>query len=357
MTKVRFSNVSKSYGPVQAIGGHFARRQFRRVHHDPRAERLGKDDDAVADRRHHRADFGSIELGDREITYVPAAQRNIGLVFQSYALFPHMSIFDNIAFPLRVRKLSSGEVADRVAEALRLVRLTGFEKRRPHPAFRRPAAARRAGTRHRVQAGYPASRRAVGRTRPQAARGGPLRDPRAAAQPRHHHHHGHPRPGGGAVAVRPRSCCCRAARWSRSARRTRSTHRPKHALCRRLPRSRQFRRRHARPRRRDPQRGTAATPASMASGHARGSQVCGLIRPRISAPIRKAASCSGVVRDVVFLGEVARYSVEVESGRMLTVNVGGARAALPGRLERSGFHGIPTASGCCRTRQEVQRIH
>src|SRR4029078_11322013 len=78
---------------------------------------------------------GRIELGDREITNVPAAQRNIGLVFQSYALFPHMSIFDNIAFPLRVRKLSAGAVADRVAEVLRVVRLGGLEERRAHPLY------------------------------------------------------------------------------------------------------------------------------------------------------------------------------------------------------------------------------
>ena len=74
---------------------------------------------------------GRILLGGRDVTRLPAARRNVGLVFQSYALFPHMSVFDNVAFPLSVRGVSKREVEARVAEALRLVRLGGFERRRP----------------------------------------------------------------------------------------------------------------------------------------------------------------------------------------------------------------------------------
>ena len=74
---------------------------------------------------------GRILIGGRDVTFLPAAQRNVGLVFQSYALFPNMSVATNIAFPLEVRGLARGEIAPRVAEALRLVRLSGLEARRP----------------------------------------------------------------------------------------------------------------------------------------------------------------------------------------------------------------------------------
>ena len=74
---------------------------------------------------------GRIDIGGRDVTWLPAAKRNVGLVFQSYALFPHMSVFDNVAFPLSVRSLGKPEIGRRVAEALRLVRLSGFEPRRP----------------------------------------------------------------------------------------------------------------------------------------------------------------------------------------------------------------------------------
>jgi ABC-type Fe3+/spermidine/putrescine transport system ATPase subunit len=70
-------------------------------------------------------------MGGRDVTFLPAARRNVGLVFQSYALFPHMSVAANVAFPLSVRGLAKGEAERKVADALRLVRLEGFERRRP----------------------------------------------------------------------------------------------------------------------------------------------------------------------------------------------------------------------------------
>ncbi|MER8792529.1 ABC transporter ATP-binding protein [Mesorhizobium sp. M0983] len=74
---------------------------------------------------------GRIVLGGRDVTATRPAQRNIGLVFQSYALFPHMSVFDNVAFPLKVRGVSAEDARRRVGDALGLVRLGGFEARRP----------------------------------------------------------------------------------------------------------------------------------------------------------------------------------------------------------------------------------
>ena len=74
---------------------------------------------------------GHIRIGGRDVTHVRPSQRNLGLVFQSYALFPHMSVFDNIAFPLSIRSLRKAVVAQRVGKALEQVRLTGLQGRRP----------------------------------------------------------------------------------------------------------------------------------------------------------------------------------------------------------------------------------
>src|SRR3546814_2788324 len=57
---------------------------------------------------------GQIWLGGRDVTWTKAAERNVGLVFQSYALFPHMTVFDNVAFPLTVRRLPKPEIRARV---------------------------------------------------------------------------------------------------------------------------------------------------------------------------------------------------------------------------------------------------
>jgi spermidine/putrescine ABC transporter ATP-binding subunit len=74
---------------------------------------------------------GSVLLYGSDVTDLPPNQRDVNLVFQSYALFPHMNVFDNIAFGLRRRKLPKREVAKRVGEMLALVELAGYEKRRP----------------------------------------------------------------------------------------------------------------------------------------------------------------------------------------------------------------------------------
>ncbi len=74
---------------------------------------------------------GDILLGGVSIAQTPAEKRNFGMVFQGYALFPHMSVHDNIAYPLSVRRRPKAEIDARVAEMLDLVRLNGFAKRLP----------------------------------------------------------------------------------------------------------------------------------------------------------------------------------------------------------------------------------
>jgi putative spermidine/putrescine transport system ATP-binding protein len=74
---------------------------------------------------------GSIRLHGRDITGVPPFDRDVNTVFQDYALFPHMSVGDNIAYGLVVRRVKADERRRRVADAMRMVRLEGYEKRRP----------------------------------------------------------------------------------------------------------------------------------------------------------------------------------------------------------------------------------
>jgi ABC-type Fe3+/spermidine/putrescine transport system ATPase subunit len=79
----------------------------------------------------HRADGGRILFGGRDMTGRPPYERNIGMVFQNYALWPHMRIFDNVAYGLKLKRLSTGETQAKVAHALGLVNLQGLEKRYP----------------------------------------------------------------------------------------------------------------------------------------------------------------------------------------------------------------------------------
>jgi spermidine/putrescine ABC transporter ATP-binding subunit len=74
---------------------------------------------------------GDIFIDDREVSRIPPHRRDIGMVFQSYALFPHMTIAENIAFPLQMRKMSKAERETKVRDALRMVRLPGVEGRYP----------------------------------------------------------------------------------------------------------------------------------------------------------------------------------------------------------------------------------
>jgi putative spermidine/putrescine transport system ATP-binding protein len=76
-------------------------------------------------------DQGNIVIDGKDVTTLPPQHRNLGIVFQHYALFPHLSVAENIAFPLRVRKLPAAEIEERVAWALDVVRLQAFGERLP----------------------------------------------------------------------------------------------------------------------------------------------------------------------------------------------------------------------------------
>ncbi|MEF1199915.1 spermidine/putrescine ABC transporter ATP-binding protein PotA [Vibrio owensii] len=78
------------------------------------------------------ADNGQIVLDGQDVTQVPAEQRHVNTVFQSYALFPHMTVFENVAFGLRMQKTPAAEIEPRVMDALRMVRLEKMAQRKPH---------------------------------------------------------------------------------------------------------------------------------------------------------------------------------------------------------------------------------
>jgi spermidine/putrescine transport system ATP-binding protein len=75
--------------------------------------------------------YGTVYLGGRDVTDDPPYKRDVNTVFQSYALFPHLNVYDNVAFGLRQKKVDKGDIASRVKESMDLVDLRGFEERRP----------------------------------------------------------------------------------------------------------------------------------------------------------------------------------------------------------------------------------
>src|ERR1700730_17982169 len=163
-------------------------------------------------------DEGRIHVGGADVTDVPVHRRNLGMIFQSYALFPHRTVAENVAFGLRMRGLPRRDIADAVARALKQVALAGYEERRPAQLsggeqqrgalagglVGRPPAAPLgggaegggAGGAARGAAAGPVVRRAARGARPQAAPIDAVRVEAIAEGPRRHLGLRHPRPGG-----------------------------------------------------------------------------------------------------------------------------------------------------------------
>jgi iron(III) transport system ATP-binding protein len=78
-----------------------------------------------------KPDEGEIYLGEKQVTDMPPERRGVGLVFQNYALWPHMTVYENLAFGLQLRKVSKEKARKRIGEALAMVRLSEFEERYP----------------------------------------------------------------------------------------------------------------------------------------------------------------------------------------------------------------------------------
>jgi spermidine/putrescine transport system ATP-binding protein len=128
---VTIEEVSKHYGDVVAVdgismaiprGGFFAMLGPSGCGKTTTLRMIGGFDEPTS---------GRILLGDQDVSFLPPYKRDVNTVFQSYALFPHMSISDNVGFGLREKGVPKAERAQRVGEALELVDLTGYERRKP----------------------------------------------------------------------------------------------------------------------------------------------------------------------------------------------------------------------------------
>jgi putative spermidine/putrescine transport system ATP-binding protein len=128
---VRLTGLRKSFGDVVAVGGidlEIAKGEFFTLL-GPSGS--GKTTTLRLIAGFERPDEGGVELAGEDVSGRPPHQRDVNTVFQDYALFPHMSVAENVAYGLRVRKVGRSARGERVADALRMVRLEGFGDRRP----------------------------------------------------------------------------------------------------------------------------------------------------------------------------------------------------------------------------------
>ncbi len=130
MPFLSLKNISKSYGAIVAVNDlslDIERGEFFGL---LGASGCGKTTTLRMIAGLETPDAGRLEFGGVDITRLPSERRGFGMVFQNYALFPHLNVFENIAFGLRARHRPRAEIAERVTNALALVRLPGYERRR-----------------------------------------------------------------------------------------------------------------------------------------------------------------------------------------------------------------------------------
>src|SRR4051795_4629249 len=128
---IRLAGVRKMYGEVAAVDGIDLEIQRGEFFTLLGPSGSGKTTCLRMIAGFERPDEGRIELAGDDVSRLPPAERDVNTVFQDYALFPHMSVGENVAYGLKVRKVAKGERAQRVEEALAMVRLEGYGDRRP----------------------------------------------------------------------------------------------------------------------------------------------------------------------------------------------------------------------------------
>lgn len=131
MSSIRLSSLKKSFGPLVAVNNLDLELQQGELVAFLGPSGCGKTTTLRMIAGFEKADSGEIYLGGREVTALPPERRDAGMVFQNYALFPHLTVFENVAFGLQMRKTSKAEVRTRVADILAKVQLTGMEERYP----------------------------------------------------------------------------------------------------------------------------------------------------------------------------------------------------------------------------------
>src|SRR5262249_54503390 len=124
--RVRFEGTSKSFGAVEALAPTTLTVEPGEFLTLLGPSGSGKTTLLNVAAGHLDPSAGRVLIGERDVTSVPARRRNVGMVFQSYALFPHMSVAENVAYGLKVRRRPREEIVRRVAGALALVQLTEF---------------------------------------------------------------------------------------------------------------------------------------------------------------------------------------------------------------------------------------
>ena len=131
MAKVILENIRKSFGTVRAVDGvslEIADREFLTL---LGPSGCGKTTTLRLIAGLEQLTEGKIHIGDKLVNDVPPRDRNIAMVFQTYALYPHMNVFDNIAFPLKIRHMDKSEIQKRVKEAAETLEIGNLLKRKP----------------------------------------------------------------------------------------------------------------------------------------------------------------------------------------------------------------------------------
>jgi iron(III) transport system ATP-binding protein len=137
MAQVRISAVTKLFGEVKAVDNFNAVIRYGEFVSILGPSGCGKTTMLRMIAGFERASSGEIYIGDQVVSssdknvFVPPEKRNIGMVFQSYAVWPHMMVFDNVAYPLKIKGLAKGDIAAKTKKALELVHLDGFGQRLP----------------------------------------------------------------------------------------------------------------------------------------------------------------------------------------------------------------------------------
>jgi ABC-type Fe3+/spermidine/putrescine transport system ATPase subunit len=128
---IELRNVSKRYGPIVA-NDHInlgIRRGELMTLLGPSG--CGKTTALRCITGHNIPDEGRVFIDGKDVTDVPTYRRELGMVFQNFALFPHMTVFDNVGFPLMIRRMDMAERRERVMEALKLIRMERYERHYP----------------------------------------------------------------------------------------------------------------------------------------------------------------------------------------------------------------------------------